>query len=479
MWHVFNGIQSAIIVYDHSADVYTLNAHAKALLDIESQNEKVNSDLFHRVTFSNSHTSEVINVKSLFTLNLAVPILLHTHTSATVLNIERTELSDSLSMITLETIEDERQEYDFDRVISEISAALIDIQNDNIDQQIDFALRAIGTVCKADRSYLFEFNTDNETITNTHEWVQEGIIAYKDRLQSVPKADLPYFFDVMNSTHLFQVNDVAHLPLIAQAEKAEFEAQSIKSVLCIGLRFDTELVGFIGCDCVINKRFWNKTDLIRIKLVGEIINNALKNINYKKKLHTTQQQLINANVKLNQLANTDALTNIANRRYFDTTLDKEIKRCAREGKPLSLIITDIDFFKRYNDRYGHQKGDYAIQQVAKALNDLCQRSGDITARYGGEEFVIILPDTNSEQCEQFALLIQKTIKALAILHDDSPLSKYITLSLGSFSCTPNENSNADQFIKNADIALYQAKTMGRNKISSFKQETNHSDSVFL
>ena len=101
-------------------------------------------------------------------------------------------------MITLEQDRTLTEQYNFDQIISKISTKLIDIQNDNIDQQINFALKAIGTVLKADRSYLFEFNTDNETITNTHEWVNTGIIACKDRLQNVPKVELPYFFEIMN-----------------------------------------------------------------------------------------------------------------------------------------------------------------------------------------------------------------------------------------------------------------------------------------
>lgn len=167
------------------------------------------------------------------------------------LNIALTQLSDSVSMLCLEPLKrDVIELYNFDRVISEISTDLIDIQNDDIDLHINFALKAIGTAFAADRSYLFEFNTDNETITNTHEWVNEGIEPFKQRLQNVPKTELPYFFEVMNATHLFQVNDVLKLPQAANAEKVEFQIQKIQSVLCIGLLFDKELIGFIGCDCV-------------------------------------------------------------------------------------------------------------------------------------------------------------------------------------------------------------------------------------
>ena len=455
-----------MIVYDNKTHNYILNQHAKTLLNINSD-DALSSDVFNSITLRDFNDDTVVTVEQLFTSTITA-VLLECEFTPQLLNVNHSIIDDSVSMITLEQDHSHAEQYNFDHIISKISTKLIDIQNDNIDQQINFALKAIGTVCKADRSYLFEFNTDSETLTNTHEWVNTGITAYKDRLQNVPKAELPYFFDVMNLTHLFKVNDVAQLPPEANSEKAEFEAQSIQSVLCVGLRFDKELVGFIGCDCVNTKRQWSKIDLIRIKLVGEIINNELKNINYKKKLQLAQKQLINANTKLNKLANTDALTDIANRRFFDTSLKSEIKRSARQHQPISLIMCDIDFFKRYNDNYGHHKGDETLKHVARALKNLCKREGDIAARYGGEEFAIILPATNIEQCHKFALLIEQKIKALNITHEFSPIAPYITLSFGCFCSYPNADTHTETLIKSADIALYKAKKAGRNQICIFE-----------
>ena len=443
-----------MIVYDNKTHNYILNQHAKTLLNINSD-DALSSDVFNSITLRDFNDDTVVTVEQLFTSTITA-VLLECEFTPQLLNVNHSIIDDSVSMITLEQDHSHAEQYNFDHIISKISTKLIDIQNDNIDQQINFALKAIGTVCKADRSYLFEFNTDSETLTNTHEWVNTGITAYKDRLQNVPKAELPYFFDVMNLTHLFKVNDVAQLPPEANSEKAEFEAQSIQSV------------GFIGCDCVNTKRQWSKIDLIRIKLVGEIINNALKNINYKKKLQLAQKQLINANTKLNKLANTDALTDIANRRFFDTSLKSEIKRSARQHQPISLIMCDIDFFKRYNDNYGHHKGDETLKHVARALKSLCKREGDIAARYGGEEFAIILPATNIEQCHKFALLIEQKIKALNITHEFSPIAPYITLSFGCFCSYPNADTHTETLIKSADIALYKAKKAGRNQICIFE-----------
>ena len=280
IWQVFNLINLAVIVYDDKNQNYTLNQHAKTLLKIEDESA-VKKGAFSNVVLRDFSNDEIVSIEQLFSSNITT-VLLDSESTLQLLNIDHSIIDGSISMLTLEQDHTLTEQYNFDHIISKISTKLIDIQNDNIDQQINFALKAIGTVLKADRSYLFEFNTDNETITNTHEWVNKGIVACKDRLQNIPKVELPYFFEVMNENHLFQVNDIELLPTKADAEKAEFKEQSIQSVLCIGLRFDEELVGFIGCDCVKTKRNWSKIDLIRIKLVGEIINNALKNINYKK-----------------------------------------------------------------------------------------------------------------------------------------------------------------------------------------------------
>ncbi|WP_372857932.1 diguanylate cyclase domain-containing protein [Pseudoalteromonas sp.] len=466
IWRVFNLINLAIIVYDNKKHNYTLNKCAKRLLNINVKGD-IKQAYLSNVILNDLNNDKVVNVEHLFSSDIT-SVILDFESTPKLFNINHYIIDESVAMLTLEQDHTLTEEYNFDHIISKISTKLIDIQNDNIDQQINFALKAVGTVLKADRSYLFEFNTDNETITNTHEWVNTGIIACKDRLQNVPKVELPYFFEIMNKNHLFQVNDIEKLPAKALAEKKEFKSQSIQSVLCIGLRFDDELVGFIGCDCVKTKRLWSKVDLIRIKLVGEIINNALKNINYKNKLQLTQQQLINANIKLNELANTDALTDISNRRFFDSALESEIKRCARHDQPVSLIMCDIDFFKRYNDNYGHQKGDETLKKVANALKSLCKREGDIAARYGGEEFTVILPASNKEQCQAFALLIQNEIKALNISHEFSSVAPYITLSFGCFTSYPSDSTNAQTIIKSADIALYNAKKAGRNQISTFE-----------
>ncbi|WP_204103022.1 MULTISPECIES: diguanylate cyclase [Spirulina sp. CCY15215] len=171
-----------------------------------------------------------------------------------------------------------------------------------------------------------------------------------------------------------------------------------------------------------------------------------------------------ANRELKNLANVDGLTGLANRRRFDEVLNKEWQRMQRDRAPLSLILADIDFFKRYNDTYGHQKGDECLKAVALAIRSGSQRSSDLAARYGGEEFAVILPNTSLEDAVKIACQIQEQVRALRI--NRSPLSAfpYLTVSSGVASQFPHKQETLENLIGTADAALYRAKASGRDRV---------------
>jgi len=180
------------------------------------------------------------------------------------------------------------------------------------------------------------------------------------------------------------------------------------------------------------------------------------------------KQLEIANQALQRLATVDGLTVIANRRRFDQYLDQQWHQLGRVQAPLSLILCDLDYFKLYNDTYGHPAGDNCLQQVASVLHSCAERKADLPARYGGEEFAIILPYTDAAGAVHVAEAIQAGVKALQIVHAQSDVSQWVTLSLGVTTTIPNLNAKAANLIAAADQALYQAKTQGRDQII-FKQ----------
>ncbi len=177
-----------------------------------------------------------------------------------------------------------------------------------------------------------------------------------------------------------------------------------------------------------------------------------------------EEELEQANAKLRRLASLDGLTQIANRRRFNEVLNIEWKRQIREEKPLSLILCDIDYFKRYNDRYGHIAGDECLKQVAQTVAACARRPGDLGARYGGEEFAVILPNTDADGAMQVARNIQQDLRKLQIPHEASSVSRFVTLSIGVFCVIPNADTTPDFVVHAADLALYQVKEQGRNAV---------------
>ncbi len=170
-----------------------------------------------------------------------------------------------------------------------------------------------------------------------------------------------------------------------------------------------------------------------------------------------------ANKQLQKLALVDELTQIINRRGFEQYFDREYRRMKRDKKPLSLIIADVDYFKNYNDRYGHKAGDLCLKQIAQTIKSSLKRAGDLVCRYGGEEFAIILPDTDSYGAVHLAETIREQIQQLNIIHESSSVSSLITLSLGIATTMATTASQPDIMLKAADNALYQAKQQGRDR----------------
>jgi len=170
---------------------------------------------------------------------------------------------------------------------------------------------------------------------------------------------------------------------------------------------------------------------------------------------------------LEWLTCTDGLTNIANRRRLDEFLKQEWNRGRRIHSNLSLIFIDIDFFKKYNDHYGHQAGDDCLVQVASILEKSLGRSTDFVARYGGEEFVAVLPDTAMESSLAIAEQMRKNIEQANMPHASSDVASQVTLSLGVVATVPTDGITPDDLVKAADTALYEAKEGGRNQVKYF------------
>ena len=174
--------------------------------------------------------------------------------------------------------------------------------------------------------------------------------------------------------------------------------------------------------------------------------------------------------RLHRLSREDSLTALANRRFFDEALDREWRRCQRDGQPLTVMLVDVDYFKDYNDHYGHLKGDQCLQLLAGELRRYSRRGGDLVARFGGEEFVMLYPGSDESEAEQLASRLCRSVRSLAIPHALNPQAGEVTVSVGVAVMTPGKGGTAEQLLDAADRALYQAKQGGRDNWRLYKPQ---------
>jgi diguanylate cyclase (GGDEF)-like protein len=199
-----------------------------------------------------------------------------------------------------------------------------------------------------------------------------------------------------------------------------------------------------------------------------------------RRMHRILMESLELRYKMSQMAHIDSLTEVANRRHFDIFLYQEWRRAQRERWPIAMLMVDVDFFKLYNDIYGHQYGDRCLRSIAEAISKSIHRTSDLVARYGGEEFAVILPNTPVDGAIIVAEEIRQAVASLFIEHYKSTVAHYVTVSVGVAVMQPGQDNHLDDLVHSADEALYKAKDSGRNQFSVYKNERdeeNNSNSV--
>ncbi|MDP9084550.1 MAG: diguanylate cyclase [Pseudomonadota bacterium] len=190
-------------------------------------------------------------------------------------------------------------------------------------------------------------------------------------------------------------------------------------------------------------------------------------------LRDSQRRLMEINIELQRLTKVDGLTGLSNRRYFDEFLDAQWRLAVRDQQPLSILMIDVDNFKRYNDTYGHLQGDEVLKGVATAMQGSFTRPTDLAARFGGEEFVVILPATPLAPLLSLGENLRRNVEALRIPHSGSSVSEFVTISVGGATATPQSADSFLSLVATADAALYEAKNSGKNKVVT----RNHGEAV--
>lgn len=328
-----------------------------------------------------------------------------------------------------------------------------------------------------------------EVVKSTYLPLAIGIafIILSPRLDIIKK----YFYHFMAPASIFILHIIIKLSFIYSGDYADFVVYHLMTAIILmafGLRFVLPLfvmilvssaaLSLIYADYrnidIIYEKFANYFIVYSMVVVAlAAISEWHERIAFLQSLLLTHQteELKHLNEELDHIAHEDALTGIANRRSFDDVARKEWDRGLRDQQPLTLLLLDVDCFKKYNDFYGHGAGDLCLQSIGQALKASIMRTSDVVARYGGEEFVILLPNTKASGGVEVAQRVSQFIDDLAIKHEYSDAAPHVTVSIGITTIIANHTQSVIDLLKQADIALYQAKANGRHQYVVYTDKT--------
>ncbi|RFP63201.1 MAG: PAS domain S-box protein [Limnothrix sp. CACIAM 69d] len=363
-----------------------------------------------------------------------------------------------------------RQQADRERTLRSITQH---IQSSlNLSEILDIAVTEVHRTLQADRTFILRFHEDysgsiiQEVVKTDYpsmrdrQWPKTNSLWSRSSTEFAPRTQIIQEIPI----------DRPQIHLARLMEATGAQSQVMAAIVGNLPHGESHVWGLLIVQACGNSRSWQGDEAELLQQVADQLAIAIQHSELLEQFRSQAEQLQQANhfleeinSKLNDLSNRDGLTQIANRRCFDVVLQQEWQRCQRIQEPLSLILFDVDFFKKYNDLHGHPAGDQCLISIARSIDGLLQRNTDLVARYGGEEFVVVLPHTDSGGATQIAELIRKTVLNLQIFHSEHQgITHYVTVSLGIASQVPQLDRPCQDLVQAADRALYQAKSLGRN-----------------
>ena len=348
----------------------------------------------------------------------------------------------------------------FEHLIAALSTEFINARPDRLDALIEQCLGRIGTLFEVDRAYLFCFARERKAMSNTHEWVAEGISPESHNLQDVPFSTFPWLMRELTAGRDVHVPDTAALPDEAAGERAEFLREGIRSLALVPYGNASEPEGFIGFDSVRRQRWWPPEIMLGLRLVGQMIFNAFR-----------AREMAES---LSHLAFHDALTGLGNRRLLRDRLEQMIVRARRLGSVVAVVLVDLDDFKLVNDSFGHSLGDELLKAVAARLS-AALRETDTIARLGGDEFVVLAEVGGNEHLAQ---LVERLFEALAHPVDVGGMALTARMSVG-IALFPADGDDAEALLREADTAMYSAKNEGKNRFAFFTEDMTRASRAAL
>ncbi|MCC5645893.1 PAS domain S-box protein [Nostoc sp. CHAB 5824] len=344
-----------------------------------------------------------------------------------------------------------RQQAEGERLITEVTQKIR--QSLNLEEVLNTTVNSIRQCLRSDSVAIYQLESDG-----SGNFAAESVgDDYPQRLDQIMhpfsiKQDFSHYYQGLPTVlHNIQESDFS-------ADVFELlQLYQVKAAVIVPILNGEHLWGLLIAHQCAAPRYWQAFEVNLLQQLASQVAIAIHQ-------SVLYQQVQAANEELHRLATLDGLTQIANRRRFDEYLEDEWHRLKREQAPLSLILFDVDFFKLYNDTYGHLAGDDCLRQLGSAFNSIVKRPADLVARYGGEEFAVILPNTEIQGAIYIAQTIRQAVRNLAIPHAQSSVCDRVTVSLGVISIVPNSEISPQDLINAADKALYIAKQQGRDQV---------------
>ena len=348
----------------------------------------------------------------------------------------------------------------FNQLLLDISSRLVNLDPEKIDEAIDEVLAEIGQFFNVDRSYVFSIDWDSETITNTHEWTEKGIPPAIHRLQKVAFRDFPWLREHMQNLQVAHAPDVSALPESAREDREEYKQQKIRSLIIVPIIRDGHAVGMFGLDAVRQKGHWDRDIRDNLRLMAQLLSSAMDAARLGR--------------DLKHMAYHDALTQLPNRKLLHDRMTLAVERCRRNEHKVAVMLLDIDDFKLINDTLTHSAGDELLCVLAERLNGLT-RGSDTVARLGGDEFVMVCEMTS---VEDVAMLAKRTMDAISapVMIDGQRIIIHASMGI---SLMPDDETEQEKLLRNADIAMYAAKAAGKNRFAFYDKSMGKNVQVLI
>jgi diguanylate cyclase (GGDEF)-like protein/PAS domain S-box-containing protein len=369
------------------------------------------------------------------------------------------DISYRLAGITLDISKQKQSEAELklqtrrERLLAEIAQRIRTVLD--LDVILKETVKSVKTFIEADRVIIVRCTSDMDGEVS-HEACAPGFPSMLGWKMRDPWSVGDRFLKHYREGRGLAVEDI-YTQQLPDSQLMFLEYFQIKAEVIVPILQEETVWGLLIAHQCRSPRVWKPADV-------RLLQNLATQVGIASQQAHMHQQVTRANEQLKRMAYLDGLTQVANRRRYEQYLDNEWRRMGREKQPLALILADIDFFKDFNDFYGHQAGDDCLRLVARVLTRAAKRPGDLVARYGGEEFVMLLPGTDAQGAETVAESARHLLHQRRIPHKTSKISKLVTMSFGIASCVPLGDVTAKQLVKWADEALYRAKANGRDQV---------------